>query len=50
MIALSRAVLLGSVSRRVAPEAHRPVVVLPRGVKASLEALAREAPGAAAPA
>jgi nucleotide-binding universal stress UspA family protein len=46
----ARAVLLGSVSRRVASEAHCPVIVLPRGVKASLEAIAGEAPGAAAPA
>jgi nucleotide-binding universal stress UspA family protein len=43
-----RAVLLGSVSRRVAGEARCPVIVLPRGVKASLEALVEE--GAAAPA
>ncbi|HEX5901212.1 MAG TPA: universal stress protein [Solirubrobacteraceae bacterium] len=35
-----RAVLLGGVSRRVAAEAHCPVIVLPRGVPASLEALA----------
>jgi nucleotide-binding universal stress UspA family protein len=35
-----RAVLLGSVSRRVTAEAHCPVIVLPRGVKAALEALA----------
>ena len=35
-----RAVLLGSVSRRVTASAHCPVVVLPRGVKAALEALA----------
>jgi nucleotide-binding universal stress UspA family protein len=41
-----RAVLLGSVSRRVAGEARCPVIVLPRGVKASLEALVEE--GAAA--
>lgn len=34
-----RAVLLGGVSRRVAAEAHCPVIVLPRGVQASLEAL-----------
>jgi nucleotide-binding universal stress UspA family protein len=35
-----RAVLLGGVSRRVAAEAHCPLIVLPRGVPASLEALA----------
>jgi nucleotide-binding universal stress UspA family protein len=34
-----RAVLLGGVSRRVAAEAHCPVIVLPRGVKGSLESL-----------
>jgi nucleotide-binding universal stress UspA family protein len=34
-----RAVLLGGVSRRVAAEAHCPLIVLPRGVPASLEAL-----------
>jgi nucleotide-binding universal stress UspA family protein len=34
-----RAVLLGSVSRRLAAEAHCPVLVLPRGVSAPLEAL-----------
>jgi nucleotide-binding universal stress UspA family protein len=34
-----RAVLLGSVSRRLVNEAHCPVVALPRGVKASLESL-----------
>jgi nucleotide-binding universal stress UspA family protein len=39
-----RAVLLGGVSRRVASEAHCPVIVLPRGVKAPLHALAA-APG-----
>jgi nucleotide-binding universal stress UspA family protein len=39
-----RAVLLGGVSRRVAAEAHCPVVVLPRGVEASLEALVTRAP------
>jgi nucleotide-binding universal stress UspA family protein len=43
-----RAVLLGGVSRRVANEAHCPVIVLPRGVEATLEALLAEAPGAAA--
>jgi nucleotide-binding universal stress UspA family protein len=45
-----RAVLLGSVSRRVVAEARCPVIVLPRGVKASLESLMEEVPGAAAPA
>jgi nucleotide-binding universal stress UspA family protein len=35
----ARAVLLGGVSRRLAAEAHCPVVVLPRGVESSLEAL-----------
>jgi nucleotide-binding universal stress UspA family protein len=39
-----RAVLLGGVSRRVVAEAHCPVIVLPRGVKAPLEALTA-APG-----
>jgi nucleotide-binding universal stress UspA family protein len=39
-----RAVLLGGVSRRVASEAHCPVIVLPRGVKAPLDALVA-APG-----
>ena len=34
-----RAVLLGGVSRRVAAEAHCPIIVLPRGVKAPLDAL-----------
>jgi nucleotide-binding universal stress UspA family protein len=37
-----RAVLLGGVSRRVAAEARCPVIVLPRGVGASLEALLAE--------
>jgi nucleotide-binding universal stress UspA family protein len=37
-----RAVLLGSVSRRVTAEAHCPVIVVPRGVTASLEALLAE--------
>jgi nucleotide-binding universal stress UspA family protein len=39
-----RAVLLGGVSRRVVAEAHCPVIVLPRGVRAPLDALAA-APG-----
>jgi nucleotide-binding universal stress UspA family protein len=39
-----RAVLLGSVSRDLATEAHCPVIVLPRGVEASLESLLAEAP------
>jgi nucleotide-binding universal stress UspA family protein len=43
-----RAALLGSVTRRVTAEARCPVVVLPRGVKNSLESLVAEAPGAAA--
>ncbi len=42
-----RAVLLGGVSRRLAAEAHCPVIVLPRGVESPLEALISEAPGAA---
>jgi nucleotide-binding universal stress UspA family protein len=46
----ARAVLLGSVTRKVTAEAHCPVIVLARGVRASLEALVAEAPGAAAPA
>ena len=37
-----RAVLLGGVSRRLAAEAHCPVIVLPRGVASSLEALLAE--------
>jgi nucleotide-binding universal stress UspA family protein len=45
-----RGVLLGSVTRRVIAEAHSPVIVVPRGVKASLEALLEKAHGAAAPA
>jgi nucleotide-binding universal stress UspA family protein len=43
-----RAVLLGSVSAPVMAAAHCPVIVVPRGVNASLEALVGEAPGAAA--
>jgi hypothetical protein len=43
-------VLLGSVTRRVIGQARSPVIVLPRGVKATLEALLEKAPGAAAPA
>jgi nucleotide-binding universal stress UspA family protein len=43
-----RAALLGSVTRRLAAEARCPLVVLPRGVKDSLESLFAESPGAAA--
>lgn len=43
-----RAVLLGGVSRRLAAEAQCPVIVLPRGVEAALEALVADAPGATA--
>jgi nucleotide-binding universal stress UspA family protein len=39
-----RAVLLGSVSRRVLRGARCPVIVLPRGVRASLEAILATAP------
>ena len=42
-----RAVLLGGVSRRLAADARCPVIVLPRGVEDSLEALMAETPGAA---
>jgi nucleotide-binding universal stress UspA family protein len=44
-----RAVLLGGVSRRLTAEAQCPVIVLPRGVKASLDALMEATPGATAP-
>ena len=37
-----RAVLLGSVSRRLMTEAHCPVIVVPRGVEAALDALLEE--------
>jgi len=43
-----RAVLLGGVSRRLTAEARCPVIVLPRGVEASLDALMEASPGAAA--
>jgi nucleotide-binding universal stress UspA family protein len=43
-----RAVLLGGVSRRLTAEAHCPVIVLPRGVEAALDALMEASPGAAA--
>jgi nucleotide-binding universal stress UspA family protein len=43
-----RAVLLGSVSRRVAASARCPVLVLPRGVATPLGALVSESPRAAA--
>jgi nucleotide-binding universal stress UspA family protein len=42
----ARAVLLGGVSRRVAAEAHCPVIVLARGTEAGIEALVDEAAGA----
>ena len=45
-----RAVLLGSVSRRVTAEAHCPVIVLARGVKAALEELMAREPVTAEPA
>jgi nucleotide-binding universal stress UspA family protein len=44
-----RAVLLGGVTRRLTAEARCPVIVLPRGVTSSLEALMAAAPGAATP-
>jgi nucleotide-binding universal stress UspA family protein len=43
-----RAVLLGGVSRRLGADARCPVVVLPRGVRESLEALMGETPRTAA--
>ena len=43
-----RAVLLGGVSRRLTAEAQCPVIVLPRGVTSSLEALMAASPGAGA--
>jgi nucleotide-binding universal stress UspA family protein len=43
-----RAVLVGGVSRRVVAEARCPVIVVPRGVESSLEALIADAPGTAA--
>ena len=43
-----RAVLLGGVSRRLTAEARCPVIVLPRGVEASLDALMEASPGTAA--
>jgi nucleotide-binding universal stress UspA family protein len=42
-----RAVLLGSVSRRLVAEAHCPVLVLPRGVSAPLDVLLTGAPAVA---
>ena len=44
-----RAVMLGSVTRRVVAKAHCPVVVVPRGVEAALQDLVAESSGAAAP-
>lgn len=43
-----RAVSLGGVTRRVTDDARCPVIVLPRGVEAALDALVAQAPGAAA--
>jgi nucleotide-binding universal stress UspA family protein len=43
-----RAVLLGGVTRRVATEAHCPVIVLARGAETGLEALVDEQTGATA--
>jgi nucleotide-binding universal stress UspA family protein len=43
-----RAVLLGSVTRRLANEAYCPVIVLPRGVRSTLEALVEESAATAA--
>jgi nucleotide-binding universal stress UspA family protein len=43
-----RAVLLGGVSRRLTAEAQCPVIVVPRGVEASLEALIEPSAGATA--
>ena len=43
-----RAVMLGGVSRRLTAEARCPVIVVPRGVKASLDGLMEASPGAAA--
>jgi nucleotide-binding universal stress UspA family protein len=45
-----RAVLLGGVSRRVTADARCPVIVLPRGTEASLEALMAAVPGPSTPA
>jgi nucleotide-binding universal stress UspA family protein len=44
-----RAVLLGSVSRRVTADSHCPVVVLARGVKAALEEVMAAEPATAEP-
>jgi nucleotide-binding universal stress UspA family protein len=43
-----RAVLLGGVSRRLTAEAQCPVIVVPRGVEASLDGLLEATPGAGA--
>ena len=43
-----RAVMLGSVTRRVVAKAHCPVVVVPRGVEGALQDLVAESSGAAA--
>jgi nucleotide-binding universal stress UspA family protein len=44
-----RAVMLGSVTRRVVAKAHCPVVVVPRGVETALQDLVAESSAAAAP-
>jgi len=44
-----RAVMLGSVTRRVVAVAHCPVAVVPRGAEAALQDLVAESSGAAAP-
>jgi nucleotide-binding universal stress UspA family protein len=44
-----RAVMLGSVSRRVVARAHCPVIAVPRGVQSTLEDLIADAPAAVSP-
>ena len=43
-----RAVVLGGMSPRLTADAQCPVIVVPRGVKASLDGLMEASPGAAA--